>query len=146
MSARFWRNTWLVATAAAAVGAILFSVPRDFTVNHHHHAPPRKVHHYHKVKHWQERFLLVTAYAKHCCQCAFKSTATGTVPMAGTAAVDPSVFRFGTEFLVPGYGWAKARDTGGAIIGNHIDVVEKDCVTALNWGPRHLKVKVLIPM
>jgi len=56
-------------------------------------------------------------------------------------AVDPTVFPFGTRFYIPGYGYGIARDTGGAVIGNHIDIVEPDCVTAVNWGPRHLLVR-----
>lgn len=65
--------------------------------------------------------------------------------MKGTAAVDTDVFPFGTEFLVPGYGYAIARDTGGAVIGKHIDIVTKDCPTAWNWGSRHLIVQFRFP-
>lgn len=49
-------------------------------------------------------------------------TATGTSVEKGTVAVDPSVIPLGTRLYVPGYGYAVAEDTGGAIVGNIIDL------------------------
>ena len=49
-------------------------------------------------------------------------TATGTSVQKGTVAVDPSVIPLGTQMYIPGYGYGVAEDTGGAIIGNIIDL------------------------
>ena len=50
------------------------------------------------------------------------TTATGTTVQKGTVAVDPSVIPLGTRMYIPGYGDGVAEDTGGAIIGNIIDL------------------------
>jgi uncharacterized protein YabE (DUF348 family) len=50
------------------------------------------------------------------------TTATGTSVQKGTVAVDPSVIPLGTRMYIPGYGYGVAEDTGGAIIGNIIDL------------------------
>jgi 3D (Asp-Asp-Asp) domain-containing protein/LysM repeat protein len=57
-------------------------------------------------------------------------TATGTTVRKGTVAVDPSVIPLGTRMYIPGYGYGVAEDTGGAIIGNIID---------LGYGPNDVK-------
>jgi len=49
-------------------------------------------------------------------------TATGTGVYKGIVAVDPRVIPLGTRMYIPGYGYATAADTGGAIRGNHIDL------------------------
>jgi 3D (Asp-Asp-Asp) domain-containing protein len=49
-------------------------------------------------------------------------TATGTTVHKGTVAVDPRVIPLGTRMHIPGYGYGVAEDTGGAIIGNKIDL------------------------
>ena len=49
-------------------------------------------------------------------------TATGTTVQKGTVAVDPSVIPLGTQMYIPGYGYGVAEDTGGAILGNIIDL------------------------
>ena len=69
-------------------------------------------------------------------------TATGTETRHGTAAVDRRRFAFGTVFHVPGYGYAIAEDTGGAIKGNHIDLWFPSHDAALRWGRRTLTVTV----
>ena len=50
------------------------------------------------------------------------STATGTTVRKGTVAVDPRVIPLGTQMYIPGYGYGVAEDTGGAVIGNIIDL------------------------
>ncbi len=50
------------------------------------------------------------------------TTATGTTVRKGTVAVDPSVIPLGTRMYIPGYGYGVAEDTGGAVIGNIIDL------------------------
>ena len=49
-------------------------------------------------------------------------TATGTKAGHGTVAVDPSVIPLGSKVFIPNYGEAVAADTGGAIVGNRIDL------------------------
>lgn len=82
---------------------------------------------------------LVTAY----CQGAI--TATGTRARVGECAVDPRVIPLGSQVYVPGYGWAVAEDTGGAVKGPHIDVFMTDRSEALAWGERVVSVTVWPP-
>jgi 3D (Asp-Asp-Asp) domain-containing protein len=49
-------------------------------------------------------------------------TATGTVPHWGTVAVDRNVIPLGSTVYIQGLGIFRAEDTGGAVVGNHIDV------------------------
>lgn len=49
-------------------------------------------------------------------------TATGTYTHPGTCAVDPRVIPLGSYFYISGIGECHAEDTGGAVIGYHIDV------------------------
>jgi len=52
------------------------------------------------------------------------STRSGTYPTQGrTVAVDPSVIPLGTHLWIEGYGWRIAEDTGGAVKGNHVDIM-----------------------
>ncbi len=69
-------------------------------------------------------------------------TATGTETRHGTAAVDRTRYRYGTVFHVPGYGYARGEDAGGAIKGAHIDLWFPSHEAALRWGRRTLNVKV----
>lgn len=69
-------------------------------------------------------------------------TASGTETRVGTAAVDRSRFPFGTVFEVPGYGYARAEDVGGAIKGAHIDLWFPSHAAARRWGRKTLTVKV----
>jgi 3D (Asp-Asp-Asp) domain-containing protein len=57
-------------------------------------------------------------------------TATGTSVHKGIVAVDPGVIPLGTRMYIPGYGYGVAGDTGGGIVGNHID---------LGYGPNDVK-------
>lgn len=49
-------------------------------------------------------------------------TATGTYTHPGTCAVDPRVIPLGSYFYISGIGGCHAEDTGGAVIGYHVDV------------------------
>lgn len=49
-------------------------------------------------------------------------TALGWPMRKGIVAVDPKLIPFLTEMYVPGYGVGVAADTGGAIIGRHVDL------------------------
>ena len=49
-------------------------------------------------------------------------TATGTIPHWGTVAVDSSVIPLGSTVYIQGLGVFHAEDTGGAVVGNRVDV------------------------
>ncbi|KZK08056.1 MULTISPECIES: 3D domain-containing protein [Lactococcus] len=58
-------------------------------------------------------------------------------------AVDPSVIPLNSLVEVPGYGIAIAGDTGGAIIGNIIDVHFPSNDQAIAWGRKNIQITVL---
>lgn len=60
-----------------------------------------------------------------------------------TVAVDPRVIPLGTKLYIPGYGYAIAADTGGAIKGNAIDLYFNTISECLNWGVRNVTVYVI---
>jgi 3D (Asp-Asp-Asp) domain-containing protein len=70
-------------------------------------------------------------------------TFTGTKVRPGVAAVDPEVIPLGSVLFVPGYGYARAEDTGGAIKGNRIDLYFEDREEAFRWGKKELDVEIL---
>jgi len=70
-------------------------------------------------------------------------TFTGTKARPGVAAVDPEVIPLGSVLFVPGYGYARAEDTGGAIKGNRIDLYFEDREEAFRWGKKELDVEIL---
>jgi 3D (Asp-Asp-Asp) domain-containing protein len=69
-------------------------------------------------------------------------TFTGTRARRGVAAVDPEVIPLGSVLFVPGYGYAQAEDTGGAIKGYRIDLFFENREEALRWGRRKVEVQV----
>jgi 3D (Asp-Asp-Asp) domain-containing protein len=79
--------------------------------------------------------MTATAY------CLTGSTATGMPAGPGVIAVDPGVIPLGSQVHVSGYGNAIAADTGGAIVGNKIDVW-LSCGDAYAWGVRTVTVTV----
>ena len=68
-------------------------------------------------------------------------TFTGTRARRGVAAVDPEVIPLGLALFVPGYGYARAEDTGGAIKGYRIDLYFEKREEALRWGRRKVVVQ-----
>ena len=72
-------------------------------------------------------------------------TASGTRASPGTIAADTSVYPFGTIMYVPGYGWGRVEDVGGAIKGNHIDLYFPSHEKALSWGRKWEKVSIWKP-
>jgi uncharacterized protein YabE (DUF348 family)/3D (Asp-Asp-Asp) domain-containing protein len=71
-------------------------------------------------------------------------TSTGVPVTKGVVAVDPSVIPYGTRMYIPGYGFGVAADTGGAIIGDIIDLGFPDGVSSA-WVPRWLDIYIRGP-
>ena len=70
-------------------------------------------------------------------------TASGTPVRHGVIAVDPSFIPIGTRVYIPGYGEAVAEDTGGAIVGNIIDVAFDTHEEALAFGRQELEIYII---
>lgn len=87
------------------------------------------------------RELSVQAYS----YCLQGRTASGRYTKHGIVAVDPRVIPLGSKLHIPGYGWAVAADTGGAIKGNKIDVWLPTNSACFQWGVRQVKIKVFPP-
>jgi len=87
--------------------------------------------------------VVVTGYCSCPKCCGEKSdgrTATGTKPQLGTIAADPSVFPYGTQLNVPGYGEGVVEDTGSKVKGYHIDLWFPSHAEAKAWGTREMFV------
>jgi 3D (Asp-Asp-Asp) domain-containing protein len=69
-------------------------------------------------------------------------TATGTGVYKGIIAVDPRVIPLGTRMYIPGYGYGTAADTGGAIMGDIIDL-GYGANDVMDWTPRRLDICIL---
>lgn len=70
-------------------------------------------------------------------------TATGVRATRGVVAVDPNYIPLGTRLYIPGYGFAVAADTGGAIRGDRIDLCMEGYSEAIHFGRRDVDVYVL---
>ncbi|MFI5389403.1 MAG: 3D domain-containing protein [Candidatus Eremiobacterales bacterium] len=88
--------------------------------------------------------MIATAYTADTATAAPTGyTATGILAQEGVVAVDPRVIPLGTKLFVPGYGIALAADTGGAIIGNRIDLCMDSYSRAIEFGRRPIQVYIL---
>ncbi len=70
-------------------------------------------------------------------------TATGTLCRRGVIATDPNFIPLGTRVFIPGYGYAVAEDTGGAIVGNIIDVAFDTVGECYEWGRQYIDIYIL---
>ncbi|MGE5577203.1 MAG: G5 domain-containing protein [Syntrophothermus sp.] len=70
-------------------------------------------------------------------------TALGTRARYGVVAVDPRVIPLRSRLYIPGYGEARAEDTGSAIKGNRIDLCFETRQEAIQFGRRWVKVYIL---
>jgi 3D (Asp-Asp-Asp) domain-containing protein len=86
--------------------------------------------------------MVATAYTAGCAGCS-GYTASGYRAGHGIVAVDPSVIPLGTRLYIPGYGFAIAGDTGGAIHGRRIDLGFDSLSDAVQFGRRPVKVYTL---
>lgn len=96
-----------------------------------------------RVDNSNETFLVMVATAYAPGAGAGKITATGRKAGYGVVAVDPSVIPLGTKLYIPGYGYAVAADTGGAIKGYKIDLCFNSASEAIRWGRRRVKVYII---
>ncbi|ASS76329.1 hypothetical protein CIG75_16160 [Tumebacillus algifaecis] len=76
---------------------------------------------------------------------AYGITASGKyVKDQHTIATDPAVIPLGTKVYIEGIGIRTSEDTGGAILGNRIDVYMNDLKEAIQFGvKRNIKVYIL---
>jgi len=72
-------------------------------------------------------------------------TSSGTMARPGTIAADTSIYPHGTVMHIPGYGYGRVEDTGGAVKGQHIDLYRPNHWSARRWGVQSKKVKVWLP-
>ncbi len=86
--------------------------------------------------------MIATAYTAGCYRCS-GITASGMRAGFGIIAVDPRVIPLGTKLFIPGYGRAVAGDTGGAILGNRVDLGMNTDQDAMQFGRRPVTVYVL---
>lgn len=110
--------------------------------------PPRNVHEAMEATRLRKLVavfaMVATAYTADSAQAVPTGrTATGLPAHYGVVAVDPRVIPLGSHVFIQGYGTAIAADTGGAIIGNRIDLCMDSLRRALNWGRQPVKVYVL---
>lgn len=61
----------------------------------------------------------------------------------GTVAVDPRVIALGTCLYIPGYGFGRAEDVGGAIKGRRIDLGFPGAADGSWWGARDVEIYIL---
>lgn len=67
-------------------------------------------------------------------------------PEYGTIAADTRHYAFGTLMYVPGYGWGRVEDRGGAIKGpRRIDLYFNSHRSALQWGRQTKEVTIEQP-
>lgn len=83
--------------------------------------------------------MVATAYTASCSGCS-GITASGRPAGHGIVAVDPNVIPLGTRLYIPGYGFAVAGDTGGAIHGSRIDLGFNSERDAMLFGRRDVTV------
>jgi 3D (Asp-Asp-Asp) domain-containing protein len=72
-------------------------------------------------------------------------TASGTRARPGVIAADTNIFAFGTVMYIPGYGYGRVEDVGGAIKGYHLDLYFTSHETARKWGVRTKEIRFWRP-
>jgi len=80
-----------------------------------------------EIEYWRKLSMLTTAYSaatsgKSVDHPNYGKTRTGKQAGYGIVAVDPRVIPLNTQLYIPNYGLATADDTGGGVLGNHIDL------------------------
>ena len=82
---------------------------------------------------------VITAY------CDKGRTSTGKSAQRGVVAVNPKIIPYGTKLYIPGYGYAVAGDTGGAMRSGKvlIDIWFESAAECSAWGRRTKTVYIL---
>ena len=70
-------------------------------------------------------------------------TALGTICQRGVISTDPNIIPLGTRVFIPGYGYAVAEDTGGAIVGHKIDVAFDTIAECYEFGRQFIDIYIL---
>jgi 3D (Asp-Asp-Asp) domain-containing protein len=94
----------------------------------------------------KEFMVSTSAYTANCRGCSGVTTTGINLkknPNVKVIAVDPRVIKLGTKVYVEGYGYAIAGDTGSAIKGKKIDIFMPNHTSALKWGRKTVKIKIL---
>ncbi len=97
------------------------------------------------ITYWRHFRVLATSYSaatsgKRRSHPEYGITYMGWKMRQGIVAVDPRVIRLGSKVYVPGYGIGDVGDTGGRILGRHIDLGynENDLVLWYHWTEVYL--------
>lgn len=77
----------------------------------------------------------VTAY---CLQGVMRD---GSYTRSGSVAADPRIHALGSTIAIEGLGEFIVRDTGGGVLGNHVDVWMPSCSDAVQFGRQYLVVE-----
>jgi 3D (Asp-Asp-Asp) domain-containing protein len=93
------------------------------------------------IWYWKTLTVTATSYDKNCEGCN-DTTATGAKLTKGIIAVDPKVIPLHTRMYVPGYGYGKAEDVGGAVKGNKIDLAYDDLRYG-DWSKRSVTIYII---
>jgi 3D (Asp-Asp-Asp) domain-containing protein len=112
-------------------------------IHHHPKTEQQRLHRY-QVTHHAAAFYTLTVWETAYClggDSRNATTATGATVAYGIIAVDPNLIPLHSRVYVPGYGFARAEDTGGAIIGHRIDVWTL-CKYADHWPNHYVTIRV----
>ncbi len=103
------------------------------------------------IEYWRKVSMLTTPYSaatsgKDRSHPHYGITRSGLTVAFGMAAVDPKVIPLKTNLYVPGYGPALAADTGGLILGKHIDLAfNEDQEMTISYGWRDVYILTPVP-
>lgn len=93
--------------------------------------------------HYRERMLVEATAYSHGDGSGHGVTSIGLAPRRGIIAVDPDIIPYWTKVYIPGYGFAVAGDTGGAMVGKRIDLFMDTYNEAISFGRRNVELYIL---
>jgi 3D (Asp-Asp-Asp) domain-containing protein len=133
---------WVISVCALGVLVIVYDI-RAYMKSDKNDS--KVVEYKEEIPKYREVLMNVSAYCpceKCCGEWSDGITSTGKDAYTKGVAVDPKVIPLGTKIEIPDYGVVYADDVGGSIKGNKLDVRFKTHQEALNWGRKHIKVKI----